>query len=101
MTEFIYQERKCPQCGKEFICHNVDQWAYKRFGKVFCSWHCLRAWDAGAKTSKIDRREQIIQAIKDGLTTKEIVELVNADVKTVWYWRDKLKREGENFDGQG
>ena len=91
MNDVSYQDRKCPQCGKIFFVRNADEWAYKRGGRALCSWKCLRAYEAGEKTGKYQRREQIIQAIKDGLTNKEIELLVGAHPKAVWYWRDKLR----------
>ena len=37
----------CKKCGKEFTAVvNRQQYAYKRGADVFCSWKCLRAWDA-------------------------------------------------------
>jgi len=96
MTDVSYQDRKCPQCGKEFFVRNALEWAYRRSNKLYCSWHCVREYDAGSKTRKIDTREKIIQAIRDGLTTKEIVDLLNVDAQKVWYWRDKLKREEQS-----
>lgn len=36
-------ERACPQCGKLFLCFNVNEWVYRRNEyKVFCSWTCYR-----------------------------------------------------------
>ena len=62
----------CPLCGKEFWAHS--DWAFrkrdKRNGdyKYYCSWGCIR---------KLERQEpslraQVDQAIRDGLTDKEI-----------------------------
>ena len=93
MTDISYQNRKCPMCGKEFVTRNALEWAYRRNNKVFCSWHCLREYDKGSKPRKADQRDKIIQAINDGLTTREICDLVGVEADKVWYWRDKLKRE--------
>ena len=93
--DLVGRERKCPVCGKVFILVD-DDWAYKRGGKPLCSWSCLRAYESGQKRNKLQKREQVIQAIKDGLSNKEIMLLVGAQAKTVWYWRDKLKREEQS-----
>lgn len=46
----------CKKCGKEFAAVvNRQQYAYKRGNDVFCSWGCLRAWDA-KHTGKGKRR---------------------------------------------
>ena len=96
MNYFGY-EKQCALCGKEFIVH--DEWAYRSHkgdgAMLFCSWSCLQAW-RGNRKSKIERREQVIQAIKDGLTTNEICKLLNEEPRTVLYWRKKL--EGETGD---
>ena len=90
--EQTYKERSCPICGKMFISH--DDWAYKRYVKGrqqrFCSWHCLRASEKQDK-SAAERRADIIQAIRDGLTNKEIVALTGEDLTKILYWRRKEK----------
>ena len=96
MTNISYQDRKCPMCGKEFFVRDANDWVYKRNSQYFCSWHCLRNYEKGSKTRKIDQREKIIQAIRDGLTTREICDLVGVEADKVWYWRDKLKREEQS-----
>ena len=35
-------ERKCPQCGKTFLCYNATEWCYRMGEKIFCSWTCYR-----------------------------------------------------------
>lgn len=41
--------RKCPVCGRFFIMHDAEQWAYKRkpgdTWLYFCRWSCLRKYD--------------------------------------------------------
>lgn len=37
-------ERHCSLCNKLFYPNVVDEWAYRQDGKLFCSWHCLRAY---------------------------------------------------------
>ena len=40
---------KCPICGKTF--ERTEEWAYRRGDVHYCSWHCLRKYDA-SKTRK-------------------------------------------------
>jgi YHS domain-containing protein len=99
MSESAYnwQERQCPVCGKTFIA--TAEWVYRRGGAsmehIFCSYKCLRKFD-GSKPTKAETRERVIQAIKDGLTTKEICLLVGTDYNKVLYWRKKLKEAEKN-----
>ena len=97
MSENSYSERKCSRCGKVFIFH--PEWVYRisptDTTRIFCSWSCLQAF-RNERGTKTDRRDKIIQAIKDGLSTNEICKLLNEQARTVWYWRKKL--EGEKDD---
>lgn len=91
-VELEFHEKKCSKCGKGFIAG--PEWAY-RHGKgynalLFCSWGCLRAWEK-SRGSKIDRREQIIQAIYDGKSIEEIVNTLHVDRSNVLYWQRKLE----------
>ena len=96
MTEFAYQEKKCGRCGREFIIHDPEDYVFKRHLRggyqYFCSWSCLRRWEA-QRGSKTERRDRIIQALKDGLTVKEICELVKVDMSSVIYWKKKMEEE--------
>lgn len=87
-----FKEAYCPICGKEFLPH--EDWAYKRYVKGrqqrFCSWHCLRESEK-RDTSKAERRQAIIQAIRDGLNDKEIATLTGEDLTRIAYWRRKEK----------
>lgn len=97
MSEYSYREKECACCGKTFIIQSVDDYVYKRFcahgQKFFCSWTCFRKTEKGTE-SKADRREKIIQAIRDGLTNREIYALLGEDSAKVDYWRKKI-REGK------
>ena len=88
---FAYQERRCFRCNKEFMCHDADSWAYKAKGHLYCSWHCLQESREEKPGSKRERKMRICQAIRDGLTQREIVALFNEDVRVVSYWWTKLK----------
>ena len=90
-------EKECPICGKEFLFRT--DWGFKRiyFGKTlnFCSWGCLRKWEkSGPIGSKQELRDRICQALKDGLTVKEVSVLLDVKTDRVLYWRQKLKIEG-------
>lgn len=50
-------ERVCGWCGEWFDCYAGERWAYKRTspkGKkvLFCSWGCVRKWDAAKESAK-------------------------------------------------
>ena len=98
MMEFAYRERRCDRCGKEFLINGAD-WAYRanegKSAKIFCSWRCLRAWET-EKPTKIDRRERIINAIMmhPDKTYNQIAKELGEVPKTVWYWQQKLNKQG-------
>lgn len=55
----------CPICGKEFLMKDAAEWAYKRprpreYGNVthFCSWRCLRQYDATERERRIQMLEK-------------------------------------------
>ena len=93
-SDMNYQTRKCARCGKEFIFH--DEWVYRSGpgdnARLFCSWSCLQAWRNG-RGNKYERREKIVQALKDGLTMREVVALLGEEPGTVRYWKLKLEEE--------
>ena len=70
MSESSYAERKCSRCGKIFIFH--PEWVYRisptDTTRIFCSWSCLQAF-RNERGTKADRRDKIIQAIKDACRT--------------------------------
>lgn len=43
--------RKCRKCGKEI--YPTPEWAYKRNGKYYCSWKCLRAHEREKPKRKV------------------------------------------------
>ena len=95
MTDIGLHENYCSRCGKSFIVHD-GKWAYRvndgKYARLFCSWSCLQAFRKN-RGSKIERREKIIQAIRDGLSTGEIVKLLNEEASVICYWRKKLEKE--------
>ena len=90
-----YREKTCPVCGKLFITHG-EEWGYTGYSKgrkkFYCSWGCLRKSEKG-KQSPLERRQIIIQAIRDGLTNREIYALTGEDLTRIAYWRKKLSNE--------
>ena len=50
-----YRESKCPTCKKTF--EHTDEWVYwrgyYRVRTYFCSWHCVRAYDAKKPAKKL------------------------------------------------
>jgi len=96
MTINDFHTKTCANCGKEFIIQSPEEYAYKKYrGRnylVFCSWSCMRASEKNSGT-KIERREKIIQAIRDGLSNAEIFKLLGEEPGKVDYWRKKLREE--------
>ena len=89
-------ERTCAICGKEF--QMSEGWLYKRskWHKVFtmCSWPCLQEWDKKYRQHPIkDRRELIIQAIMDGLTSGEIMVLTGEPYDKIERCRKRLEEQ--------
>ena len=91
-----FLSRTCANCGKEFIIHSPEDYAYKRYQSrsmiAFCSWHCMRENERN-RGSKAQRREKIIQAIYDGLSNAEIFKMLGEEPGKVDYWRKKLREE--------
>ena len=98
MMDSVYGERHCTRCGKEFLIHD-GEWAYRASnGKnaiLFCSWHCLRAWEK-EKPAKIDRREKVIAMIMDHpeMTASQIGKELGEKPDKVLYWVRRLSRQG-------
>lgn len=95
MDDLAYKEKICAQCGKKFIKQTED-WAYKKYSsglqKVFCSYSCMRMWESEHKNPK-QRRDKICQALADGLSVNEIVNLLGEDRRMVQYWKKRLEKE--------
>ena len=100
---FFGSEHECPVCGKIFLRPN-DQWAYVRYsGKRqlwMCSYRCFRKWKE-THGNKIERRENIIRAIQDGLNNGEIARLLGESPAKVDYWRRKLREEQNDETDNG
>lgn len=97
------RERKCPVCGKMFIL-NDEGWAYKRIQghkqKYFCSWHCLQAFIQSRPIPvAVETRDKIIECIKKGMSTSDIVRTLGVEKSKVKYWMDWVMREGGEQNG--
>lgn len=100
---FSDRERKCPVCGKEFILRN-DEWAFKRVNgnrtKYFCSWHCLQAFvQEHPKKVAVETRDKIIELIRKGLPTSEIVRTLGVEKSKVKYWQARVEKDYETLEG--
>ena len=89
-----YNERKCYHCGKVFIVHDPSDWVFRRYlhgtDRFFCSWSCFKAFEEGRGT-KTERREKVIQALKDGLSVNEVCRLTGMARKNVMYRARKIR----------
>lgn len=90
---FEHIKRECPECGKKFeICG--EDWGYTLNNKgkkyYYCSWSCLRAAEKRKPQTKIQQRERILQAIEDGLSVREISELLDVSPQVVSYWKKRM-----------
>ena len=95
LNNLLGKERKCDVCKKEFIYYPT--WVYKRSVgdrlKVFCSWHCLRAFER-KKLHKSEQRDAIIERLIEGETVDEIVKALSCDSRLVYHWKQKLEKDG-------
>lgn len=60
-TNYWENPLKCYSCGKDIYVANREMWAYKRYQAkrkydkytvFFCSWGCMRKYDAKQKKGK-------------------------------------------------
>jgi hypothetical protein len=110
-AEFMIMDntRICPVCQKEFVIPGSD-WAYKAYTTkrkqymiYFCSWKCMRRWENGECEELIGKgrmlstkKRKIWQALDDGLSTKEICNLLDVTVGSVNYYKSKWVPKGED-----
>ena len=91
---FTYRDRICENCGKQFMMMSQD-WAYRGWRKklpiYFCTWKCMRAYEQKHPKNLAAERERIIQALNDGLSVKEIRDMLCVDVEKVKYVKNKLE----------
>ena len=93
------KDRKCAVCGKRFVW--FPEWVYKRgytdHERFFCSYSCMRQWEHDNR-KPAERREAIIRAIRDGLSNREIIALLDEEPDKIRYWRRKLEAEEADAD---
>ena len=94
-------ERYCAVCGNEFQLRRG--WLYKRMKKgktyLMCSWSCLEAWDKrNRKYPVLDMRTRMVQAIRDGLSTGEIMVLLGESADRIERCRKRLEEEKRDPD---
>ena len=98
----LNKTRKCAQCSKLFYME-TGGWAYKKEYKKtlkhFCSWSCMRKWEKNHE-NPAEKREKICQAIMDGLSIREISELLDEDPRKVWHWKKKIEKEQREYGKQ-
>ena len=92
---FNGKDRKCPMCGKVFLLYE-ETWVYKRrlshdSTKYFCSWHCLQKFEKEhPKPLAVEQREKLIELIKQGMGTSDIVRTLGVDRTKVRYWKERV-----------
>ena len=84
-------ERKCEICKKDFCAR--DEWVYVRgvdsHRKWFCSWKCLRKYDAKQEERKkkpCQTKDEILQMLAEGKNAKEISEELGIRQAMVYYY---------------
>ena len=104
MSRGIRYRRVCGECGKRISGglwgFDPNKWAYRQYpfeghrkGLYFCSWHCLRAWQAADAEKKArEKYERRMQRMGMWGTTKEkrvkVRELLEQGLSI-----DEIKRE--------
>ena len=90
-------ERKCHICGRVFCI--TPEWVYRKGQgdgvKLFCSWHCLRKYEA-RKVDRGSREEQIRKLYAQGLDVRQISDRMSLDSRSVSYWVNKIEKEQEH-----
>ena len=68
--------KKCPVCGREFWCYDLDAWAYRAWkdkkskGPQLCSWHCQVEFNRALeeKSKKSPRKTAVKPGGREGNT---------------------------------
>lgn len=93
--------RVCGECGKRISGglwgFDPNKWAYRQFpfkghgkGLYFCSWHCLRAWQAA------EARKEVAKRLEEELERREMIVYGTTEEKRVKV-RELLK-QGKTID---
>ena len=59
---------RCAECGKRVVVLYPHLWAYKRDGKHFCSWGCMRITEKRKEAEEMEERQERLK--KDGTPAK-------------------------------
>ena len=94
--------RICPVCQNEFVTPDPEQWVYKFWdtsGKknrvYFCSWHCMRKYEAGEVDLKgrgmklSTKKHKIWEMLDDGMNTRQISIMLDVPIRQVQYYKAK------------
>ena len=110
--KWLGHEKHCHQCGKAFL-GSSEEWAYKRYKHehghplYFCSWKCLRQWEAEKEVTRKKGRkrcpqeQEIYRLLAEKEQPKLICERLGINRSTYWYYRERWvesKEEDENGD---
>ena len=82
MSRGVRYSRVCGECGKRISGglwgFDPNKWAYRQYpfkghrvGLYFCSWHCLRAWQAEEDSKRAEKRREREELMETRYTLKE------------------------------
>lgn len=63
-TRYDDHFKKCALCGEKFFVPDYGLYVYRRGEKFFCSWTCLRKFDAKQKTREEKQSERYVPVKK-------------------------------------
>lgn len=98
--------RKCPVCGREFWCCDLEKWAYRTQksgrdgGTQICSWRCQVEYNREAERTHREwfRREMAAAERAENIARKKEERKCRKRKKikeipeSVWYWLGGLKK---------
>ena len=84
---------KCAICKKQFSIFSMPGYVYRRNGKLFCGWNCMRAYDKkgvepkrmAAKISTEQKQEAVKVALGGGDPVEYFRGLGSRDPQALWY----------------
>lgn len=106
VVKYFGRDKVCPVCRKHFL-GDSDLWVYKRLksgGKYayFCSWTCVRQWDAGHQPKKGRKRtpheHEIYRRLEAGERPYQIARELGITKGTVWYYYDRWNEAKEDSE---
>lgn len=96
---YLGKEKKCPVCKKTFFVCSED-WAYKKYSTVkhnpryYCSWKCIRKWEAENEVKRgkprCSQEQEIYRMMAGDDTPRQIAEKLGVSVSTVRYYMDRV-----------